>query len=159
VLYAFEAGNDGWRPAAGVVLDKSGNVFGTTEDGGTGQNCGAYGCGTAFEVSAGGSETILHSFTGGSDGEVLYGPLLLDKRGNVYGMTAEGGTYNDGTIFKVTPKGTESIVHAFAGGSDGYFPMGGLIADAEGNMYGTTYAGGGSSACSVDCGTVFELGK
>ena len=81
----------------------------------------------------------------------------MDKAGNVYGVTEEGGASNKGTVYRVTPDGTETALYAFQGGADGEFPAGTLIADKEGNLYGTTALGGGSGCKGSGCGTVFKV--
>jgi uncharacterized repeat protein (TIGR03803 family) len=165
VLFRFD-GKDGQQPYAGVVLDAAGNLYGTTFVGGS-DNC-LDGCGVAFELSPSGgqwSETILHTFTGGSDGEAPVAPMVLDTQGNLYGTTDQGGTgscggASCGLVFKLTPTGndwTETVLYRFKGGKeDGGIPHGALIFDLTGNLYGTTF-GGGSNACSDGCGTVFKL--
>lgn len=111
---------------------------------------GGVGCGTPGGAWA---ETVLLSFGRGSDGNGPgYGALIIDAAGNLYGTTSLGGARgcyygSRGTIFKVAPDGTERVLYALKGGSDGGTPLGGLIADASGNLYGTTSAGGGTSGC------------
>jgi uncharacterized repeat protein (TIGR03803 family) len=147
-LYSFQNnGTDGTAPIAPVILDKAGNLYGTTFDGGSLANIG-----TVYKLAPDGTETVLHSFAGGSDGE---NPLsgLLALHGNLYGMTDAGGTYGVGVVFKVAADGTETVLHAFQGGPDGATPIyNALIADKNGNLYGTTYAGG-----TPGFGTVFKL--
>ena len=123
---------------------------------------GGVGCGTPGGAWA---ETVLLSFGSGSDGDGPgYGALIIDAAGNLYGTTSLGGArgryyVSCGTIFKVAPDGTERVLYALKGGSDGGTPLGGLIADASGNLYGTTSAGGGTSGCYPfgSCSTVFKL--
>jgi uncharacterized repeat protein (TIGR03803 family) len=146
-LYTFQGGSDGARPYGALVQDKAGNLYGTTNEGGGGCNCG-----TVFKLTPDGQETILHVFTAGNDGAHPFAGLVRDSRGNFYGTTPEGGAHNSGTVFKVTAKGKESIVYAFSGGADGAQPYGALILDAEGNLYGTTQHGG-----THNSGTVFKL--
>ena len=146
VLYSFSGGNDGADPNAGLAADKSGNLYGTTVFGGS-DNCNGVGCGTVFKIAADGTETVLHSFAGGSDGTNPYDTLLVDSSGNLYGTTSGGGGtqcggFGCGTIFKLAPNGTETVLYSFAGGNDGASPVAGLIADAAGNLYGTTLSGG-----------------
>jgi uncharacterized repeat protein (TIGR03803 family) len=150
---------DGDGPFAGLILDGSGNLFGTTEDGGG--NCGA--CGVVFELtptSGGGwKETVLHAFdNNGKDGYTPGdGALLMDGSGNLYGTTEVGGCCG-GTVFKMTPgsKGhwTETILYNFKPGASGWFPTAGVVMDKAGNLYGTT-DDGGTSSC--DCGLVYKL--
>ena len=150
LLYAFKSQSDGCSPDARLFEDKSGNLFGTTENGSSGGDfCKSPG--TVFKLAPDGSETILHVFTGeNGDGFVPHG-VIADKAGNLYGTTQAGGTYGYGTVFKLAPDGTETVLHAFAGGSDGGKPMAGLIQDKSGNLYGTTEGADGSA------GTVFKL--
>ena len=84
----------------------------------------------------------VYTFTGGTDGGGPNGGLFLDKAGNLYGTTSGGGLYGSGTVFKVSQAGTETVLYNFTGGNDGGFPTGSLIADAAGNLYGTTLGGG-----------------
>lgn len=155
VLYRFAGGTDGAFPHS-LVRDKAGNLYGTTVWGG-GTGCGGTGCGTVFKLASDGNETVLYAFTGGSDGAEP-GNLIQDEAGNLYGTTAEGGTAcGCGTVFKLAPKGTETVLYAFTGGSDGAQPDD-LIPGDTGNFFGTTGEGGNDS-CNAPrgCGTVFEL--
>ena len=144
---------DGEFPYAGLVMDKKGNLYGTTLYG------GANNYGTVFEVSAAGTHTVLYSFTGGStDGYDPFAGLVMDKKGNLYGASAYGSGNSDGVVFELSPgeKGepwTFKSLHAFDTGSgDGLAPFGTLILDTEGNLYGTTVDGGANSI-----GTVFKV--
>jgi len=158
VLHSF-SGPDGRDPGAGVIADTSGNLFGTAAEGGNSQ-CSFVGCGTVFKIAPSGSSQILHKFRGKSpDGGVPLGRLIDDSNGNLYGTTAGGGDNNDGIIFRISPERSETVLYSFQGGSDGANPAAGLIADASGNLYGTTSAGGGSGCQSRGCGTVFKLGQ
>ena len=151
-LYAFTDGSDGGIPYAGVILDPGGNLYGTTFSGGD-PECN---CGVVFEIIPNGQEIVLHTFLGGSgDGATpLYG-LVSDKHGSLYGTaSAGGGACNCGTVFKLAPDGTETILHSFAGGSDGAQPEAGLLMDKRGNLYGTSYEGGDPTC---NCGTVFKI--
>jgi uncharacterized repeat protein (TIGR03803 family) len=148
-LYSFTGGTDGAYPLAGVITDLSGNIYGTTEGGGT------YGDGVVFKLS-GGTEAPLHSFAGGSDGAEPIAGLIMDASGNLYGTTSIGGTDDLGTVFEVTSGGTESVLHSFTG-SDGANPAASLVMDASGNLYGTTYEGGTSENCDGGCGTIFKV--
>ena len=160
-IYSFKGGNDGDDPPSGVISDKDGNLYGATIAGG-GTGCNGYGCGTVFKLAPDGTETVLYSFKGGSDGVSPLGGLIRDKQGNLYGTTQVGGgtgCYGQkgcGTIYKIAPDGTETVLYAFKGGSDGYNPARALLRDRSGNLYGTTYQGG-SSCDSYGCGTLFEL--
>ena len=163
VLYAFTGGSDGDGPQASLIEDSAGNLYGTTYDGGTG--CTFYGCGTVFKIAPDGTKTTLYSFKGGTDGATPYSALIAGNAGKFYGTTWEGGGtgcsgYGCGTVFELAVDGTETVLHAFAGGSDGALPSAGLIKDKAGNLYGTT-GGGGSGSCDVGedlgCGTIFEV--
>jgi uncharacterized repeat protein (TIGR03803 family) len=151
VLYSFHGGTDGELPAAGLVRDPAGNFYGTTLLGGT------FGSGTVFELGKAGKEKVLYAFTGGADGSLPLATLVLDAAGNLYGTTQLGGAYGAGTVFEVGPAGSEQVLHSFAGGSDGIYPFAGVVMDSAGNLYGTTFSGGGEGLCEDGCGTVFEL--
>jgi uncharacterized repeat protein (TIGR03803 family) len=148
VLHAFaKSGTDGQIPYAGLIQGSDGNFYGTTYFG------GANGFGTVFKVTPSGTETVLYSFAGGSDGEHPYGGVIQGGDGNFYGTTYQGGTSGYGTVFKVTPSGIETVLYTFAGGSgDGATPEAGVIQGRDGNFYGSTLQGGASGL-----GTVFEL--
>jgi uncharacterized repeat protein (TIGR03803 family) len=157
VLYRFTGGADGGYAYGGLVRDAAGNLYGTTSAGGSTNGCGE-GCGTVFKYHKNGHETTLYQFQGGNDGASPNGDLVRDKSGNLYG-TAYWGPYGfDGVVFKVDKKGNETVLHQFTGFPDGQFPIGGLIHDGKGNLFGTTSAGGGG-ACMGGCGTVFRLSK
>ena len=160
-LYSFGSqGGDGVVPQGSLVMDQSGNLFGTTAGGGANSCDDSAGCGTIFEVTPGGVETVLYSFQGDSDGELPLGGVILDQSGNLYGTTFEGGGggcfYTDpgcGTVFKYsTSLSMESVLYSFLSGGDGEFPFAALAMDQTGNLYGTTLEGGSSGV-----GTVFEL--
>jgi uncharacterized repeat protein (TIGR03803 family) len=148
VLHTFaKTGTDGQIPYAGLIQGSDGNLYGTTYFG------GAHGFGTVFKVTLSGTETVLYSFAGGSDGEHPYGGVIQGSDGNFYGTTYQGGSSGYGTVFKLTPGGTETVLYTFAGGSgDGAYPEAGLIQGSDGNFYGNTLQGGASGL-----GTVFEL--
>ncbi len=139
VLHSF-SGTDGEYPFADVVMDKSGTLYGTTVEG------GSSGYGTVFALNSSGL-TTLYSFTGGADGSYPYSGLVLDKKGNLYGTTESGGSSGDGTVFKVNIKSKkETVLHSFTGAPDGQYPLyGNLLMDKSGNLYGTTADGGSSS--------------
>ena len=162
VLYTFLGGSDGAAPHfAGVIFDAAGNLYGTTSVGG-GTGCGGAGCGTVFELSpnAGGgwTETVIHTFAGGSDGETPLSGLIIDAAGNLYGTTTGAGS-SSGTVFELSPIAgggwTHTILYTFQGGEDGLAPIGSLVFDAVGNLYGTTTEGGVYHISPG--GTVFEL--
>jgi len=165
LLHSFAGGGDGKYPEAGVISDSSGNLYGTASA------AGAHGKGIVFRLSPpvvqGGdwSETVLHAFAGSRDGASPAAGLLAHKGANYYGTTYSGGSTSCGqaagcgTVFRVSADGKEKVLYAFTGGSDGANPKSNLIADTSGNLYGTTYYGGGGAACNGEqgCGTVFEL--
>ena len=149
ILYNFMGGNDGLYPWNPPVLDKKGNLYGTTENGGSG------GYGTVYEFNPKtGQKTILHNFYGGvSDGaSPLDGALVFDKEGNIYVTTMGGGIVGGGTIYKLAPDGTFTILHSFTNQPDGDDPMGGVVFDKQGNLYTTTEEGGATTN-----GTVIKL--
>jgi len=168
VLYNFgSVSSDGSQPLGTLVFDAKGNLYGTTNNGGSGLSC-AGGCGTVFELVAGAggtwTEKILYSFQGGNtDGaNPKRGSLIFDAKGNLYGTTRTGGPYvgstaAGGTVFELSPAAggtwTEKVLYFFgATTTDGFNPVGGLIFDAAGNLYSTTFYGG-----TYGYGTVFEL--
>jgi uncharacterized repeat protein (TIGR03803 family) len=172
--WAFELspGSDGWKETllhffncqsgdgcgfpSRPILDSAGNLYGTTEHGGTSKNCGA-GCGTVYRLhpQSDGSwkETILHSFGAPQDGSFPLAGVTMDAAGNLYGGT---GGYNSGTVFELSPQSDghwkETILHRFHAGSGGNDP-GAVVLDAKGNLYGTTGQGGGQ----CNCGVIYEL--
>jgi len=152
-LATFGLPNGKW-PMGSLVADACGNLFGTTSGG------GAYNDGTVFEIARTASGyastvTTLVSFNG-ANGSSPQGSLIVDANGNLFGTTAAGGTYNDGTVFEIARTGSvyasiPTVLVSFDG-TDGNFPNASLIADAAGNLYGTTSTGG-----TTDHGTVFEI--
>lgn len=162
VLYSFTGGADGANPSEGLVLDPAGNLYGTTYDGGTG-NCtqdGLSGCGTVFKVTNQGTETVLHTFKGGSDGAYAWAGLTLDQKGYLFGTTVEGGL-GFGIVYGLDESGTEHILHRFTGKRDGANPNGSLTLDRAGHLYGTSTVGGDLHCGDVNkgCGTLFQLGS
>lgn len=147
VVYTFKGSPDGANPWAGVVLDSQGNLYGTTWGGGTS------GAGTVFKVDPSGNETLLHSFTNIPDGASPRAGVVLDAQGNLYGTTSGGGGPEGyGTVFKVDPSGNESVLHSFDDpypSSDGIWPFSGLVADGQGNFFGTTEWGGAKGRGTV----------
>jgi uncharacterized repeat protein (TIGR03803 family) len=199
VLHSF-SGTDGSYPAVNPIRDAAGNLYGTTNQGGSSADCS---CGTVFKLTPAGELTVLHSFTGGhaypsaltldaagnlygfeyaantngsmfkitpdgtfsvvytfcslsncDDGAAPVGRLIVDRAGNFFGATNRGGQFNQGAVFELTPEYDESVLYSFTGGADGGNPVGKLTQDAEGNMYGVTYAGGAAPAAY---GTVFKI--
>ncbi|HTT97382.1 MAG TPA: choice-of-anchor tandem repeat GloVer-containing protein [Rhizomicrobium sp.] len=146
VLHAFN-GSDGEFPEHGVVRDRDGNLYGVTAFGGANDN------GSVFKIAADGTFSTLYSFTGGTDGGFLYGGLDIDKDGNVYGSTADGGANDAGTVFKLTPGGTLTTLYNFTGGKDGSSPEGDMLRVGK-NLYSVA-SEGGDPTCQ--CGTVYEI--
>jgi uncharacterized repeat protein (TIGR03803 family) len=167
VLYSFTGTDgDGANPWAGLILDARGNLYGTTVYG------GAYDEGTVFKLNNTDKESVLYSF-GGVYGANPYGGLVRDAAGNLYGTTFNGGEYSEcygggdegcGVVFKLAANGKETVLHSFCSAQetckDGANPYAGLVRDAAGNLYGTTYQGGSSDGCDFPrCGTVFKVYK
>ncbi len=178
VLYSFSGGADGGTPYAGLVADQHGNLYGTTFNGG-----GSCNCGVVFELipnqDGSWTESVLWTFTGGSDGGWPFSGMIIDSQGNLYSTTTAGGLAGGcsatgyepgcGTVFKMSPNGsgwTESVLWTFSGGSDGSYPLGPVVMDEQGNLYGAAYFGGDlnatNPACApsgspVGCGVVFKL--
>jgi uncharacterized repeat protein (TIGR03803 family) len=151
VLHSFTGEPDGSLPAAGLLRDANGNLYGTTTGGGNGY-------GTVFKVTKTGVETVLYSFKGGADGYYPVATLVRDAKGNLYGTTVFGGTHGDGTVFKVTKTGVETVLYSFTGGADGNEPDAGVVFDKQGNLFGTTVNGGiSNSHCPDGCGVVFKI--
>jgi uncharacterized repeat protein (TIGR03803 family) len=125
--------------------DSTHALYGTTTLG------GAYGYGVVYKVDQAGNQTVLYSFKGAPDGAYPACVLTSDSAGNLYGTTAEGGTRNVGTVFKIDPSGNETVLRNF-GSPAGTFPRAGLIRDGVGNLYGITEAGGAFSQ-----GVVFKM--
>ncbi len=170
VLYGFNSSGAGGDYPAGAVVDTAGNIYGTTQYGGS-ASCPELGggCGTVFKLSrnrsGGWTKRTLHNFAkNGKDGFFPTAGLVFDNAGNLYGTTQQGGTHHYGTVYELTPQPngnwSEKILHNFSyNGVDGTFPKAGVVFDGAGNLYGTTYEGGNVS-CSPffqGCGTVFEL--
>jgi uncharacterized repeat protein (TIGR03803 family) len=149
VLYSFTGGSDGGSPYAGVILDKAGNLYGTTGAGGDIGGCGlTAGCGTVYEIDTSGAETVLYAFEGPlqGDGEAPFGALAQNASGDFYGSTSSGGAYQQGTVFKIDTHGVETVLYSFGGVvNDGVQPWAGVTLDKAGNIYGTTQYGGSTS--------------
>ncbi len=166
MLHTFNGATEGFdfSAAAGLVRDGDGTLYGSTSMGGAGRiSCsllGGPGCGTVFKLEPNGRFTVLHNFTGGLDGSTpSAGSLALGEHGSLYGITSSGGVYGAGTVFKLDPSGNESVLYQFTNGAEGGSPLGGVIRDAAGNLYGTTYEGGsfGGMCGTGGCGVVFKL--
>lgn len=151
-LYNFMGGSDGGHPFSNVILDSSGNFYGTTYAGGLNSSCSYSGCGVLYKLDTNGNETPLYTFAGAPDGQNPVASVITDPAGNFYGTTAYGGANGYGTVFMVNAAGVEKILQSFTGGADGGIPNGSLVRDKQGNLYGTTYAGGAAAL-----GTVFKL--
>jgi len=184
VLYSFQGGTDGYQPAGGVVFDKQGNLYGATTDGGSSSCRGPFQCGTVFQLKpptkSGDpwTETVLYVFKGSdsNDGASPFGGLIWDQAGNLYGTTGYDGTgdcillgsrVGCGTVYELSPptqKGgvwIETVIYNFKGDTDGQLPIGDLVFDKQGNLYGATQYGGGYGSCNPSfyqhCGTIFKL--
>ncbi len=147
VVYSFAGASDGIMPEGGLI-DVGGYLYGTTNSGGTS------GKGTVFRLDRAGREVVIYSFKGAPDGS---GPAdtLIDVSGTLYGTTTGGGRFSSalGTAFSITTSGAETVLHSFGSGSDGSIPFASLV-NVNGNLYGTTYAGGKQGN-----GTVFLLNE
>lgn len=135
VLYTFIGGTDGANPWSGLLRDAAGNLYGTTEAGGSAS------AGTVYELSPSGQKTILYNFQGGNDGAYPFAALTADSAGNLYGTTYKGGTSGFGTVYKISSAG-ETVLYSFKGGADGQYPYASVVRDPAGNLYGTTLGDG-----------------
>jgi uncharacterized repeat protein (TIGR03803 family) len=165
-LYSFgvSGSGDGNYPGAGLVFDAPGNLYGTTEEGGSG--CNPPGCGAVFELTPAANgewtEKILYSFqANGTDGTFPRSSVVIDAQGNLYGTTFFGGPNNLGTVYELEPTVSgswkEKTLHSFGNGGDGQNPQASLILDASGNLYGTTTGDGPFLNGTYIDGTVFKL--
>ena len=145
VLHTFSGGADGAEPSGTLALDSAGNLYGTTDKGGSAD------LGAVYRLNPSGEEMVLHSFTG-QDGWNPDRGVLRDSAGNLYGTTFEGGGMNAGLVFKIDPAGQETVLYSFTGGPDGGWPEAGVIMDPAGNLYGTTSGGG-----PANVGVVYKL--
>jgi uncharacterized repeat protein (TIGR03803 family) len=162
LLFQFQGGK-GTQPKVpwgGILMDKSGNIFGTTLAGGKGNCLFGSGCGTVYKLDTAGVLRVLHNFNGGVGGSEPAGPLVQDAAGNLYGVAEQGGNLacaefpqiGCGTVFKLAKNGVFTVLHTFQGGTDGAAPQPGLFRDSLGNIFGTTAKGG-----STENGTVFKI--
>ncbi len=145
VLYSFAGGSDGANPAGELTADREGGLYGTTYHG------GASNLGTLYKIDSFGNETVMHSFSGGSDGANPASGVVRFPNGDLYGTTVNGGASGLGIVYKIDAEGRETILHTFTG-PDGASPYAGLITDGAGNLYGTTESGGTSND-----GTLFKI--
>ena len=172
ILYNFINGIDGSYPTAGLIFDAAGNLYGTTTTGGS--FCATNSCfgtaGTVFELTPNSSgtwsETTLYSFGAQGDGNDPVAGLILDKAGNLYGTTYYGGPSRFGSVFELSPSSqggwTETVLLNFTDEQDGGYPMGSLVSDSSGNLYGTASVGGDVNCNNYSyqpwgCGVVFKL--
>jgi uncharacterized repeat protein (TIGR03803 family) len=142
----MSGGLDGTNPLAALVEGSDGNLYGTTQLG------GSFGLGTIFRMAPNGAVTILHPFAGGQDGAYPYAALIQASDGNFYGTTSQGGICDCGTLFRMTPAGDITLLHAFNGGTDGAYPVAALTQGSDGDFYGTTSQGG-----LLNRGTIFRM--
>ena len=164
VLYSFQAGSDGIGPRGTLIADGAGALYGTTAYGGGASACSSpsynAGCGTVFKLTPSGSgytESILHSFQGGTDGSLPRAGLVAGSGGTLFGATTHGGTHDVGTVYELTPSGSgysERVIFSFDGKRGrGPSDENGLYSDGSGNLYGTAFGGG----TKCNCGVVFKL--
>ena len=155
VIHSFANFPHGASPYGTPIRDAAGNLYGTTNQGGRAN------AGVVFQLDASGHQGVLYSFTGGADGGSPYAGVIRDSAGNLYGTTFRGGIAGTGAaglgagvVYKVDPAGHETVLYSFTGGADGSGPNAGVIADAAGNLYGTTYNGGANGL-----GAVYKLDR
>ncbi len=149
VLYSFTGGADGGQPQASLIRDSSGNLYGTTFYGGTGN------MGVVFMLNTAGQETVLYTFTGGADGARPSGPLIRDSAGNFYGTAASGGIGNAGVVYMLDVTGHETVLYSFTGGADGLAPDLGVVRDSGGQLVRDDLRGRhreGGRCLHVECG-------
>ncbi len=157
VLYSFTGSADGGEPYKGVSLDGAGNLYGTAVTGGSGSCEG--GCGVTYKLTRSGdtwTHSVIHAFTGGADGSGPGSRVVVDKRGNVYGMTPTGGANGLGTIYVLRPRSSGGyafrVIHTFTGGADGSSGSAGRLILRGGRIFGAATTGGANGT-----GTVFQL--
>jgi uncharacterized repeat protein (TIGR03803 family) len=146
VILSFASFPRGASPYAPLARDSSGNLYGTTNQGGQSN------AGVVFKVDSSGTQAVLYNFTGGADGGNPYAGVIRSSGGEIFGTTYQGGAANVGVVYKLDPYGKETVLHSFTGGADGGNPYAGVVFDTEGNLYGTTYNGGASGA-----GVVYKI--
>jgi uncharacterized repeat protein (TIGR03803 family) len=146
VLHSFAGVADGYNPLSPLLQATDGNFYGTTSFG------GAFNHGTVFRITPDGVFSSVYTFTGGTDGGYPTAGLVQASDGQLYGTTSVNGRFNAGTAFRISPDGTLTTLHAFAGGREGAYPLAVLVSGPGGALFGTTYGGGLSGA-----GTVFRM--
>lgn len=162
ILHVFSSSDSiGCFPFGGLIGDRAGNLYGTTD------GCAAGDNGTVFKLDPNGKITALYNFKGGTDGSGSVAPLIRDRAGNFYGTTEFGGDLSCkllgnqtgcGTVFKLDTSGHETVLYRFHGKQDGGFPLAGVVIDAAGNLYGTAQSGGDFTCQEfIGCGVVFEV--
>jgi hypothetical protein len=165
VLYDFAGGPDGGIPHGNVIFGPDGDLYGSNVRGGGFANGGVvFRLKPSAILNGRWTEQTIHSFGGGIDGNAPQGGLIFDRQGNLYGTTALGGEFSNGMVFELSPPArrggdwTETVLHSFGTGRDGFFPLAGLAVDHAGDIFGTTEFGGDyTSYCQSGCGTVFEI--
>jgi uncharacterized repeat protein (TIGR03803 family) len=162
LVHSFTGGNDGAYPDSNLIADAAGNFYGTTQIG------GAFGAGTIFKLNPTPDGkwhlSVLYTFTGGADGGNPLGTPVFDTAGNAYATVSSGGANGFGAVIEITPPAhsgqpwSEKVLYSFLAGTDGALPLGNVVFDAAGNLYGTTSIGGhGHVGCLAGCGTIYEL--
>ena len=145
-LYSFGGGDDGWSPDGRLCLGSDGNFYGTTSE------AGSLDYGTLFKITTNGVLTTLYAFSGGGDSGYPLAGLTQGSDCDLYGTTDGVGGGDFGTVFKVTTEGALTTLGSFTGADQGAAPSASLVAGNDGNLYGTTLAGG-----AADFGTVFKI--
>lgn len=167
IIYRFQGAPDGNSPIGSLALDKAGNLYGVTWVGGNSSVCEPSGCGTVYKIDPSGHETVLHRFSV-SDGYLPQSGVKIDSAGNLYGTTFSGGTNpacspdGCGIVYKMDTSGNETVLYSFGDGTDGGFPVAGVVLDSAGNLYGAALYGGdtggpGSPCFPIGCGVVFKI--
>jgi uncharacterized repeat protein (TIGR03803 family) len=153
VLYTFQGNADGSEPSSGLVRDSAGNLYGTTAFGGIAGGGGPQN-GVVYKVDPSGGETVIYSFTGGSDGRSPFSGVILDSLGNLYGTALAGGQNGPGgVVYTLNPAGQQTVIYSFPGSIAGTYPQAGLTRDPAGNFYGAARNGGASG----NGGLVYKL--
>ena len=162
IVYFFTGAADGGEPNGSLLQASSGSFYGTARYGGaSGAACGNAGCGVVFQLTPAGSEQALYAFGAAASDGTLPTSLMLASDGNLYGTTQLGGVSNDGTVFRLTLAGVETVLHSFGGEADGIGPAAALVEGSNAMLYGTTPFGGASAgsspSCTNGCGTVYQI--